>query len=166
MLDLGCGSGVWHIIAGCALPDLGVTAIDISPTSIELSQETIATIGLKDQVSYVCTDALKYKLDHPADAGVSCFLLEHLEDPATLLKNMASNLEPHSLAFITCALTAAECDHIYEFTHESEPIVMAEAAGFRLLDCCSSAPASVPQDRRYLPRSMAMVLERRKNKIW
>lgn len=166
MLDLGCGSGVWHILASRALTDLDVCAVDISPTSIALSRDTVSNLGLSGRINYICADALNYKLETPADAGVSCFLLEHLENPADLLKNLAVNIAPHGLAFVTCALTAAECDHIFEFKRESEPIAMAEAAGFRLLQCCSSAPAKIPDDCYYLPRSMAMVLERRKAEIW
>ncbi len=166
LLDLGCGSGVWHILASRALEELHVCAVDISPTSIALSQDTVANLGLSGSINYICADALDYKLKTPVDAGVSCFLLEHLEKPADLLKNLADNIAPRGIAFVTCALTAAECDHIFEFRRESEPIALAEAAGFRLLECCSSAPIKIPDDRHYLPRSMAMVLERRKAEIW
>jgi ubiquinone/menaquinone biosynthesis C-methylase UbiE len=166
LLDLGCGSGVWHLIACEAIPDLHVSAIDISPTSIALSEETVVTLGLDHRVKYRCMDALSVELEKPADAGVSCFLLEHLEVPADLLKNLARNIAPRGLAYVTCALTAAECDHIFEFKRESEPISMAEDAGFRLLDCYSSAPANVPETKHYLPRSMGMVLERREGEIW
>lgn len=166
LLDLGCGSGVWHLFACNHIPDLVVSGVDISPTSISISKTTASILGLADRIDYICSDALLFNLEVPADAAVSCFLMEHLERPDKLLFNMARNMKSDGLAFVTCALTAAECDHIFEFKHESEPISMAEAAGFRLLDCCSSAPSNVPRDRRYLPRSFAMVLERRKGNIW
>jgi hypothetical protein len=92
--------------------------------------------------------------------------MEHLEEPQLLLQNMASNLETRGYAFITAALTAAEVDHISEFRHESEIVSMAEEAGFRVFSMYSAAPLSHPDSHRFLPRSLALVLQKRKNDIW
>ena len=98
--------------------------------------------------------------------------MEHLEKPQLLLQNMASNLFPREYAFIIAALTAAEIDHIYEFRRESEVISMAEEAGFRVISMYSSAPsprvlqAFNANSHRFLPRSLALVLQKRKNDIW
>lgn len=110
-------------------------------------------------------DALEYR-NSEADAGISCFLLEHLENPSALLDNLAANLKPRAYAFVTGALTAAEVDHIAEFRNESELIAMAEAAGFRVVAMTSASPAVYPNSMRFLPRAMAMVLQRRDNDIW
>ena len=79
---------------------------------------------------------------------------------------MASNLENKGYAFITGALTASEVDHIYEFRRESEIVLMAEEAGFRVVSMYSAAPSSHPDSYRFLPRSLALILQKRKNDIW
>ncbi len=79
---------------------------------------------------------------------------------------MASNLETKAYAFITAALTAAETDHISEFRRESEIVLMAEEAGFRVVSMYSAAPPSHPDSHRFLPRSLALILQKRKNDIW
>jgi hypothetical protein len=110
-------------------------------------------------------DALTYKSIHKADAGISCFLLEHLENPKKLLENLASSVKEGAPAFVTLALTAAEIDHIYEFKYESEAVLMAEKAGFRVIDMVSLS-GNESSKNKYLPRSMAMILKRKKNDIW
>ena len=92
--------------------------------------------------------------------------MEHLEKPQLLLQNMASNLETKGYAFITAALTAAEIDHISEFHRESEIVLMAEKSGFRVISMYSSAPASYPHSYRFLPRVVALILQKRKNALW
>ena len=62
--------------------------------------------------------------------------------------------------------TAAEIDHITEFRRESELVLMAETAGFRVESIFSSAPLDYPRSFHFLPRSMAMVLQKKKNEHW
>jgi ubiquinone/menaquinone biosynthesis C-methylase UbiE len=101
-----------------------------------------------------------------AQACICCFLVEHLEDPAGLLKSMAHVLEPGGLAFFTGALTAAQVDHIYEFTTESELMLLAEQAGFRVLESRSVAPARQLSKAKFLPRSMALVMQKKTHDSW
>lgn len=166
LLDLGCGSGIWHFLAHHLIDSINTTAIDISETSVALTKKMAATVFADKSTQYAVADAITWKTDSLFDAGVSCFLLEHLEDPLGLLKNLANAIKPGGLAFVTCALTAAEIDHIYEFKRESEVISLVEEAGFRVIKIHSSSPATAPAGRQYLPRSMALVLQRRHNDIW
>jgi len=167
LIDLGAGSGIWHMLALGRLPGWTATAVDISPTSVQLSNEMAARIGITDKVQHICGDALAFRpQDTPADAGISCFLMEHLEQPQALLENLAAGLGDRAWAFVTCALTAAETDHIFEFRRESEPQRMAEDAGFRVVATMSCAPKAAPARRTYLPRSMAMLLQKRRGDIW
>ena len=166
LLDLGAGSGIWHMLTLGALPGLSATAVDISETSVELSSKMAGVAGLSGRIRHVCADALDIRLDAPADCGISCFLMEHLEQPRRLLQNLAGNLAPHACAFVTCALTAAEIDHIYEFTSECQPMRMAEEAGFRVVGSWSASPATHPAACRFLPRSLALILQKRRGEIW
>ena len=140
--------------------------IDISKKSVELSATMALNSTLSAKVSFKAYDALKYKGNKKYNAAISCFLMEHLEKPQLLLQNMASNLETKGYAFITTALTAAEIDHISEFHRESEIVLMAEEAGFRVISMYSAAPPSHPDSYRFLPRSLALILQKRKNDIW
>lgn len=166
LLDLGSGSGIWSLLTTHYSPHWTSQGIDISEKSIELSTAMALNSGLNNKATFKAYDALKYKGNKKYNAAISAFLMEHLEDPQLLLQNMASNLETKGYVFITAALTAAEIDHISEFRRESEIVLMAEEAGFRVVAMYSAAPPSHPDSHRFLPRSLALILQKRKNDIW
>jgi len=166
LLDLGCGSGVWSLLTTHTLPGWTAEGIDISEKSIELSSRMAQACGMNGRIRFSVGDALTYRSPSPLNAGISCFLMEHLEAPDRLLHTLAANLSPRGHAFVTAALTAAEVDHISEFRRESEVVRMAEDAGFRVVALFSAAPPSHPESHRFLPRSLALVLQKRKNEIW
>jgi SAM-dependent methyltransferase len=166
LIDLGCGSGVWHFLGLLKLPGWSAVGVDISPTSIEATRRMASEVLPDRSTAYYRADAITWEPNRQYEAGVSCFLLEHLEDPGGLLKNLCRSLDSGGLAFVTCALTAAEVDHIFEFRRESEVVLMAEAAGFRVLETFSSAPVRLLPNRRFLPRSMGLVLQKRQADYW
>ena len=166
LLDLGCGSGIWSFLATHFLPQWTSQGIDISKKSVELSTTMAKSSGLESKVKFREFDALSFKGTKKYDAAISCFLMEHLEEPQRLLQNMASNLEARGYAFIAAALTAAEVDHICEFRRESEIVSMAEEVGFRVVSMYSSAPSCHPGSQKFLPRALGLVLQKRKNDIW
>lgn len=166
VVDLGAGSGIWHLSALRRLPQLRVAAIDVSAPTIERSQKMAATLGFTDRIEHHVADALTWEPSTPAAAGISCFLLEHLERPNVLLSNLANSLEPGAPAFVTSALTAAEIDHIYEYRRESELVLACEQTGFRVRAMYSAEPETTPRDRYFAPRSIALVLQKRVNAIW
>lgn len=166
VLELGSGSGIWGMLVMHSIPDARITGVDISYTSVDISQNMAKINGFCDRSEYVVDDALNYKINFEYDAGISCFLMEHLEEPQELLNNLCVHITTGGYAFVTCALTASEIDHIYEFRKESEVITMAEKAGFRVISALSSAPEAYSPNYKYLPRSMALVLQKRHNSIW
>jgi hypothetical protein len=96
----------------------------------------------------------------PFDEAICCYMLEHLEDPAAFLKGLAGSLVLGATAFVSLALTAAQPDHIYEFRKESEAIVMAEDAGFELLEARVARPRRLLPKAKSVPRVQALILRR------
>lgn len=166
LVDLGCGSGVWHYLALRRLASWSATGVDISQHSVETARRMAGQVLADREIEYHLDDAIRWRPTREFDAGISCFLLEHLEEPGELLRNLCRCLKPGGLAFVTCALTAAEIDHIFEFKRESEVVALVEDAGFRAVESFSSAPDRVLPDRRFLPRSMGLVLQRRRSELW
>lgn len=166
LLELGSGSGIWGMILMNIMQNAQISGVDISKVSVGLSREMSQKNGFGNRCTYIVDDALSFKSDTKYDGAISCFLLEHLETPEQLLNNLCENIISGGYAFVTCALTAAEIDHIYEFQRESEVIGMAENAGFRVIASFSSAPDHYIKENKFLPRSMALVLQKRHNEIW
>jgi len=161
LLDLGCGSGIWSLTALGDLPGWSSTMVDISETTVALTAQTIRTAGYSARTELHCRDALAPAAGGPYDAAVSFFLLEHLEAPRLLLRTLAGAVPAGARVFITTALTAAETDHIYEFRRESEVLLLAEEAGFRVVASLSATPLVDRGAARYIPRSMALSLQKR-----
>jgi len=166
LLDLGSGSGIWSLLLLKNKRSWSSTGIDISEFSVNTAIQLSAAGGFPAQAKFIVGDALKYRLGKKADAVISCFLLEHLEEPEKLFINVADNLDEGGYAFVTAALTAAEIDHIFEFRRESELVRLAENSGFRVVSLLSESPKTHPREYYFLPRSMAMVLRKRGNAIW
>ena len=166
LLDLGSGSGIWSLLLLKSKKSWRTTGIDISDYSVNMARQLSVASGLSAEAKFIVDDALKYKLQEKVDAVISCFLLEHLEEPEKLFINVTENLKDGGLAFITAALTAAEIDHIFEFKRESELVKLAEKSGFRVVSTLSESPRTHSRDSYFLPRSMAMILRKRANPIW
>jgi ubiquinone/menaquinone biosynthesis C-methylase UbiE len=135
LLDLGSGSGVWSKLFISSNPNWRGLGVDISETSVNEANAMVSAMTSSSKIKYVLGDALDYSTDEPADAVISSFLLEHLENPRSLLENVSRNLKPKGFAFVTGALTAAEIDHISEFRYESELVILAEESGLRVSEC-------------------------------
>jgi|SRR5208283_1535965 len=166
LLDLGCGSGIWSILALSHLEGWDSTLVDISSATVEMTRRTLRSAGVDPRADLRQADALQFHEDKSFNAAISSCLLEHLEEPKRLLDNISASLGERGLAFVSAALTAAQTDHIREFRRESEVVNLAEQAGFRVVASYSSAPRKTPADAVFLPRTMALVLQKRAGEYW
>jgi len=166
LVELGAGSGIWAMLTLRQRPHWRVVGIDISNTSVKHANRMVQVNGLGNQVVFERGDALTYERSAPADAVVSCFLLEHLEQPERLIDSVSRNLKTGGYAILTAALTAAETDHIYEMKRESEVALLAEERELRVVSLYSASPDGHPRTSRFLPRSVGFVMQKRKNDIW
>lgn len=164
--ELGCGHGGWGCWALSSSSGTTLRASDLSAQSIRLATQLSDAAGLSARAEYLLEDALVLSSEPWADAALCGFLVEHLDQPPRLFQALASHVKPGGMAFVTGALTAAQEDHVYEFVRESELLVMAEEAGFRVLKSRSEGPDQISRKSRYLPRSMSLILQRRANEFW
>ena len=168
LVEIAPGHGGWGALALKHLPQATLLGYDISPSSIRLATELMTGAGFADRARYELKDALDLDVvpAESADAVVCNFLVEHLERPEKLFGVIRHLLRAGGQAFLTGALTAAQVDHIYEFRHESELVRMAEDAGLRVTDTFSAAPRRTLPNARFLPRSMLLVMQRRRNDVY
>jgi len=96
ILDLACGTG---ILVAFPLAELGyeVTGVDIDPRSIAAAMEQNPFPNL----SFVCSDFNEYYPDKKFDVVVAAEVMEHLDDPVTLLTGIKRVLAPGGTAIIT-----------------------------------------------------------------
>lgn len=163
VVELAFGHGAWGISALHARTDLTLIGYDVAPAGIEIATQVAEAAGVSARADHRLGDATALPDDtEPADAVICCFVLEHLDDPTALMHQIAKLLPADGIAWVTGALTAAQPDHIREFRRESELVRLAEETGFRVEASWSLGPPRTLPRAKFLPRSMAMVLRRRR----
>lgn len=162
MFEIAPGHGGWGVWALYHKKRSILDGYDISPASIEIAGSIAAAAGVADRATYSEKDALDLQSVTPnsSRAGICSFLVEHLEEPQRLFAVVYQLLQPGGVAFITGALTAAQIDHIFEFRRESELVQMAESQGLRVLETLSTNPKRLLPRARFIPRSMAMLVQK------
>jgi len=162
LIEIAPGHGGWGTWALHSLKHARLQGYDISPSSIEIASAVAQAAGVGDRAKYLEKNALSLtELDaDAADAGICSFLIEHLEDPEQLFRVIHYLLKPGGVFFVTGALTAAQIDHIYEFRRESELVRMAEDCQLRVLETLSTNPARLLPRARFVPRSMALLVQK------
>lgn len=168
LVEVAPGHGGWGVWALAHMPGATLEGYDISPQSIEIADSVAKAAGVADRAKYVEKNALDLAEIEAgsADGCICSFLVEHLEDPQHLYKVLSHLLKPGGMAFITGALTAAQVDHIYEYRYESELVKMCENAGLRVLETLSANPLRTLPKAKFMPRSMALLVQKRKNEIY
>lgn len=166
IIELAFGHGGWGLWALSATTDTQLTGVDISPSSVKMASSLAQASGLSQRTSYSQGDALVTPTAATAQVGICGFVIEHLSEPHKLLEALAGHIEPGGWLFLTGALTAAQEDHIFEFLRESEIMMMAEKAGFRVTETISAGPPRTFPKARFLPRSMALIMQRCRQDTW
>lgn len=168
LVEIASGHGGWGLCALQVHQGASLIGFDISPKAIEMSTRLAAAAGMSARARYALQNVMDLDVAaiEPVEACICSFLIEHLEQPEKLLSVVSAVLAPRGTAFLTAALTAAQVDHIYEFRFESELVRLAEQHGMRVLDMRSVGPARTLKRARFLPRSAALVLQKRVNETW
>jgi len=167
IVEIAPGHGGWGVWALSSRPDATLEGFDIAPSSIAIASSIARAAGLGERARYFERDALD--LDslpgECADALICSFLVEHLEDPGRLVAVIHHLLRRTSRAYIAGALTAAQVDHIFEFRRESELVALCEDHGLRVVETLSVSPPRTLKRARFLPRSMGLIVEKRKGEF-
>jgi ubiquinone/menaquinone biosynthesis C-methylase UbiE len=168
IVEIASGHGGWGLWALHSVPEARLDAFDISPAAVEMSSALAKAANLQDRASYLLQDALAMdtRAVGPVDACICSFLIEHLEKPDELIEVICRLLRPKGIAFLTGALTAAQVDHIFEFRYESELVLLAERHGLRVSDLRSVGPKRTLRGANFLPRSIALILQKRTHETW
>ncbi|HNC95675.1 MAG TPA: class I SAM-dependent methyltransferase [Myxococcota bacterium] len=168
VVELAPGHGGWGVWMLSERPDATLHGYDVSPSSIVIASSVAEAAGVNHRVQYTRRNALDLESmpAGEADAVICSFLIEHLEEPWRLVAVISRLLKPGGRAFLTGALTAAQVDHIYEFRRESELVLLCEQHDLRVLETISVAPQRLLPKARFLPRSMGLLLQRRKSDMW
>lgn len=115
-IEIGPGHGLFLKNAIDILNDgVEMTAIDISPISLEISKSIIDYFYPKKNIHFIKEDILNLDLDSECDFIVMGEVIEHVENPKLLLKKIAKLLSRDGKAFLSTCVNCPAIDHIYHF---------------------------------------------------
>ena len=133
-LEIGPGHGLFLKNAIDILnDDVKVTAIDISPVSLDISKSIINHFYPNKEVSFINEDVLNLNLDSAYDFIVMGEVIEHVENPKLLLNKIEKLLKTNGKAFISTCVNCPMIDHLYHFKTVNEIREMLNKCGLDVI---------------------------------
>jgi 2-polyprenyl-3-methyl-5-hydroxy-6-metoxy-1,4-benzoquinol methylase len=134
-LEIGPGHGMF---LAAALGHFGVadyTAIDISPTSLDVSKGLLPFIapGAPPAV-FRLLDVMDLDRSESFDFITMGEVIEHLDDPRPILRTIRALLATEGRAFLTTCANCPAIDHVYLFRSVPEIRALIRSCGFAIED--------------------------------
>ena len=136
-LEIGPGHGWLALEQLRANPANALTALDISPHSVQYTKDVLRASGIEPSRYDVRETNAQKGLDMDIakfDRIVIAEVLEHLPDPAAVLKLLVGRAHRTTRFFITTVVNIEAPDHIHLFTTLQEVRDLLNACGLRVID--------------------------------
>lgn len=143
--DVGVGTGFYSKEMLRVFPGIKGEGFDLSPFSLEHTQQMVESWNFKDRYHSQIQDIIKSPPTKQAPFVVSIEVLEHLEDPQSFLNALCNMMKKGGIGLISAAINAPNADHIYLYHSAKDVINQIEKSGFKLLDYI--------EDQAYQPRN-------------
>jgi SAM-dependent methyltransferase len=117
VLEIGVGTGYHLRELIKRVPDLHYDGLDISTYAVDFARTFAIDAGTTPSVAFrlqSATSGLPFA-DAAFDAAICSEVLEHVEDPGALLREIRRTCRPNASLFMTTVVFAANIDHIYLF---------------------------------------------------
>jgi len=115
-LEIGPGHGLFLKNAIDALKDdVQLTAVDISPISLKVSESIISYFYPNKSIDFINADMLNLDINTTYDFIVMGEVIEHVEDPVSLLVKISKLLNKNGKAFLSTCVNCPMIDHVYHF---------------------------------------------------
>jgi SAM-dependent methyltransferase len=93
LIEIGCGTGAQLELLLGAFPQLCVTGIDLAADQLDAARKNLAAYAERTTLVGAAAEQLPMS-DSSFDAGFLCWILEHVADPARVLRELHRVLMP------------------------------------------------------------------------
>ncbi len=115
-------------------PEADFYAIDISPISIDITEKMVRHFMPQANCVYINEDVNNLSdRERKYDYIVMCEVLEHLDDPLSVLLKASDLLSEDGKMFITTCANCPAIDHVYLYRNVKEIEKHFEDSGFEIL---------------------------------
>lgn len=145
VLDVGPGHGFFSYLIKKKFPDYAsMDLVDISETSLLMTKSIIGYDGGK--INYYNKDIFDFDETKKYDFIVLGEILEHLDDPKSILIKLASLLKKDGVFWITTPTNSPAIDHVYLFKSKKDVFDLVQSAGLEIVDAGSFIAEDVDED--------------------
>jgi 2-polyprenyl-3-methyl-5-hydroxy-6-metoxy-1,4-benzoquinol methylase len=135
--EIGIGHGLLSASLLASSPALSGCGVDISPVAVEVTERVSSFFRLPRPIVTRVADATQHiplRNGRGYRVMICAEVLEHLPDPAKILRNMHGALADDGILFLTASVNMESVDHLYLFHSDSEVVQMVEECGFEVVD--------------------------------
>lgn len=124
VVEIGPGHGLFATLLLERRPNARYVGVDISESSLRYTEAALRAAGADmDRVRLVPADATRSDFgeviglsgDDSPDGVVCCEVLEHVDDPGTILSHLAAVAGPGTPMFLSTVANLEAVDHVYLF---------------------------------------------------
>ena len=134
-LEIGPGHGLYMEYALTQFHKLDIAvAVDISPTSLDLSRDIIQYFAADQKVvNFVLGDVTKIHFDRHFDFITMGEVLEHVNQPIELLQKLKTLLVPGGKSFVSTCANSPAIDHVVQFNNVQQIRDLIHRSGLTIL---------------------------------
>lgn len=136
-LEIGPGHGFLALLQLQADNGNTLLGVDISPHSVAFSDELLTVAGIDRARFEICEgDATNdfAGVTGPFDRIVVAEVIEHVEQPQTLLRSAVKHSHPETLLFLSTVVNIEAIDHLYLYRSLDEVREMIDECGLAIVE--------------------------------
>lgn len=133
VLEVGSGHGLFLLeLLKIIDKSMIIDVVDISKSSIRMTQNIVKSIDINylENINFHISDINDYQANKMYDFITMGEVIEHVDNPLIILKNLHSLLSDNGRLFITTCANCPAIDHVYYFKNAEEIKVLLNEAGF------------------------------------
>ena len=139
-------------------------ACDVSKTSVNRCNKYLKYRGFSDRCVVVWKDFFEFSGSREYDCIVMGEVLEHVEQPALMLRKLHELLSQDGRSFVTTVINAPMIDHIALFESIEQVLTLVGEAGFTVLDYMCATEGDIPLQQAIIKKraiNIAMILKKK-----
>lgn len=136
ILDVGPGHGFFSFLVKKEFPGYKkIDIVDISETSLLMTERIIGHD--ENKISYSKKDIFDYDDSVKYDFIVLGEVIEHLDDPKSILIKLSNMLNEGGLLWVTTPTNSPALDHVYLFHTRADVVALLEDSGLQVAAMCN-----------------------------
>jgi 2-polyprenyl-3-methyl-5-hydroxy-6-metoxy-1,4-benzoquinol methylase len=147
-LEVGPGHGLYLVESIKIFSHARFVAVDISPISVRITESVLTNFTGYHDCQFLVKDVHDVE-DEKFDYIVMCEVLEHLDDPQSIMLKIHKLLDENGHLFITTCANCPAIDHVYQYQCVEQIRAEIEESGFEIVSEVAFPVGNFPESQWY-----------------